>query len=86
LRAWSIAKRLKFTREEAIEIGKGVATNGNGLGIELGLKNFKARLGEVKVMVRANKMACPKVEKSNFMCMNSRIISYLGIGDLDCKA
>jgi hypothetical protein len=36
-----------------------VATNGNGLGIELNLKNFKVRLGEVKVVVRANKMAHP---------------------------
>ncbi len=52
-----IVKRLKFTREEAIEIGKGVATNRNGLGIELNLKNFKARLGEVKVVVCVNKMA-----------------------------
>ncbi len=52
-------KGLKFTREEAVEISKGVATNGNGLGIELNLKNFKVRLGEVKVVVRANKMAHP---------------------------
>ncbi len=52
-------KGLKFTREKAVEIGKGVATNENGLGIELNLKNFKARLGEVKVVVCANKMAHP---------------------------
>jgi hypothetical protein len=52
-------KGLKFIREEVVEIGKGVATNGNGLGIELNLKNFKVWLGEVKVVVRANKMAHP---------------------------
>jgi len=36
-----------------------VATNENGLGIELNLKNFKAQLGEVKVVVHGNKMARP---------------------------
>jgi hypothetical protein len=36
-----------------------MATNGNGLGIELNLKNFKAQLGEIKVVVHANKMARP---------------------------
>jgi hypothetical protein len=34
-------KRLRFTREETAKINEGVTTNGNGLGIELKLKNFK---------------------------------------------
>ncbi len=36
-----------------------VATNGNGLGIELISKNSKARLGKIKVVVHVNKMAHP---------------------------
>jgi hypothetical protein len=39
--------------------GKGVATNGNGLAIKFGLKNSKARLGEIEVVVHVNKMAHP---------------------------
>jgi hypothetical protein len=38
---------------------KEVATNGNGLGIELILKNSKAQLGEIKMVVHINKMARP---------------------------
>ncbi len=45
--------------EEAIEKGKEVATNRNGLGIELKLKNSKAWLGKIEVVMHANKMAHP---------------------------
>jgi hypothetical protein len=34
--------------EEVDEIGKGVATNENELGVELELKNFKVQLGEIR--------------------------------------
>jgi hypothetical protein len=71
--------------EEVARKGKGVATNESGLGVELGLKNSKFQVDEIKVVVHVNKMACPCVEKLNFMCMNSRIMSCLGKGDLDCK-
>jgi hypothetical protein len=40
-----------------VGINKGMATN--GLGIEFELKNFKAQLGEIKVVVHAKKMAHP---------------------------
>ncbi len=40
-----------------VGICKGMTTNGNGLGIEFELKNFKAQLGEIKVVVHAKKMA-----------------------------
>jgi hypothetical protein len=44
--------------EEATRKGKGMATNRNELGVELKLKNSKIQLGDVKVVVCANKMAC----------------------------
>jgi hypothetical protein len=37
-------------------------------------------------MVRVNKVACPLVEKSNFLHMNSQIMSFVGKKDLDYKA
>ncbi len=39
--------------------GKEVATNGNGLGVEIVSKNSKVRLGEIGMVVDVNKMACP---------------------------
>ncbi len=57
---WSIGKKkLRFAREELAEIGKGMATNGNGFEVELDSKNFKAYLSEIKVGVRVNKVAHP---------------------------
>jgi hypothetical protein len=40
-------------------IGKGMATNGNGFGVELELKNLKARSSEIRVVVNVKKMAHP---------------------------
>jgi hypothetical protein len=45
--------------ELVVGIGKGVAINENGLGIELESKDFKARLSEIRVVVCAKKMAHP---------------------------
>jgi len=45
--------------EEVAGKGKGVAANESGLGVELGLKNSKFHLGEIRVVVHVNKMACP---------------------------
>jgi hypothetical protein len=42
--------------EEANEKGKEVATNGNGLGVELKSKNSKVWLSKIRVVVHANKM------------------------------
>jgi len=36
-----IAKRLRFMGKVVAKLGKGVATNENGLGVELESKNFK---------------------------------------------
>jgi hypothetical protein len=36
-------------------IGKGVATNENGLGVKLESKNFKVQSSEIKVVVCAKK-------------------------------
>jgi len=55
-----------------------MTTNGNRLIVEFELKNFKVRLGKIGVVVHANKMACPRMEKSNFLYMNSRLMSHLG--------
>ncbi len=52
-----------------------MATNGNGLGIELKLKNFKVRLSKIKVHV--NKITHPWVEKLDFLRMYLRIMSCL---------
>jgi hypothetical protein len=45
--------------EEVARKGKGGTTNGNGFGVELGLKNSKVRSSKIEVVVHANKMACP---------------------------
>jgi hypothetical protein len=45
--------------EEVVEKSKGMTTNRNGFGVELNSKNSKVRLGKIKVVVRANKMAHP---------------------------
>jgi len=45
--------------KEVVGKCKEVTTNGNGLGIELILKNFKVRLSKIKMVVHANKMARP---------------------------
>jgi hypothetical protein len=55
-----------------------MTTNGNRLIVEFELKNFKVRLGKIGVVVHANKMARPRMEKSNFLYMNSRLMSHLG--------
>jgi hypothetical protein len=44
-------KRLRFTKEKIIIISKIVTTNRNGFGVELNSKNFKARTGEIEVVV-----------------------------------
>jgi len=44
--------------EEVARKGKGVVTNKNGLGVEIGSKNSKAQLGEIGVVMHVNKMAC----------------------------
>jgi hypothetical protein len=43
-------KRLRFMAKEMATKCKEVATNGNGLGIELIPKNSKVRLGEIKMV------------------------------------
>ncbi len=63
-----------------------MTTNGNKLTIQFESKNFKVRLGKIGVVVHANKMARPWMEKSNFIRMNSRLLSHLGEGELDYKA
>jgi hypothetical protein len=37
--------------EEVVETSEGVATNKNGLGVEFESRNFKAQLGEIRVVV-----------------------------------
>ncbi len=54
-----VAKRLSLMGEEVVEIGKGMATNRNGLRVELELKNFKAQSNEIGVVVHVNKVAVP---------------------------
>ncbi len=39
--AWSTTKRLRFVAWKVVEKGKEVATNRNGLGVEVKLKKFK---------------------------------------------
>ncbi len=41
-------EKAKVDEELVVGIGKEVATNGNGLGVELKSKNFKVPLGEIK--------------------------------------
>ncbi len=79
-------KKVKVHWELVVRIGKGVATNENGLGIELESKKFKVRLSEIRVVVCAKKMARPWMEKSYFFCMNLSFMSRLGKGDLDHRA
>jgi hypothetical protein len=57
--------------EEVVGKCKEVATNGNGLGIELISKNSKAQLGNIKIVVHVNKMVPPLMEKLDFLRMNS---------------
>jgi hypothetical protein len=52
-------KKAKVHEELLIGIWKGVANNGNGLGIEFKLKKFKVGSGKIKVVGRAKKMARP---------------------------
>jgi hypothetical protein len=47
-------KRLRLMAEEIIKNGKEVATNGNGLGVGLKLKNYKSWLSEIGVVVCRN--------------------------------
>jgi hypothetical protein len=65
---------------ETIKNGKEVATNGNGLEVGLKLKNYKFRLGKIGVVVCTNKMEHPRMEKSDFLCMNFQIVSRLNKG------
>jgi hypothetical protein len=64
-------------------IGKGVATNKNGLGIEFISKNSKVQLSEIGVVVCANTMVHTSMEELDFLHMNSQIMSHWGKGDLD---
>jgi hypothetical protein len=42
---------LRFIKEKTIEEGKEVATNGNKFRVEFELKNFKAWLNKIRIMV-----------------------------------
>ncbi len=44
---------------EATIKSKEVATNGNGLGVEIVSKNSKIQLGKIRMVVDVNKMAYP---------------------------
>ncbi len=44
--------------QEATIKNKEVATNGNGLGVEVVLKNSKVKLGEIGMVVDVNKITC----------------------------
>jgi hypothetical protein len=50
-------KRLRFVMKEIAKECKEVATNKNGLGVELKTKNFKAPSSKIRVVMHANKMA-----------------------------
>ncbi len=52
-------KNAKVHGELVVEIGKGVGNNGIGFRVEFEEKNSKVQSSEIKVVVRANKMACP---------------------------
>jgi hypothetical protein len=56
-----------------------VATNKNGLGVEFNSKKLKAWSGNIGVVMCANKMAHPRMEKLDFLCMNSQLMSCLGL-------
>jgi hypothetical protein len=49
--------------EDTIREDKGMATDKNGFRIEFKWKNPNVWLGEIEVVVLANKMACPQMEK-----------------------
>jgi hypothetical protein len=49
----------RFTMKETTKNGKGMTTIKNGLGVELDLKNSKARLSEIEVVVHVNKVTHP---------------------------
>jgi hypothetical protein len=53
-------EKAKVHEELMTRIGKGMATNKNGLGVELELKNFKVQSGEIRVVVCAKKWFVPK--------------------------
>ncbi len=76
----------KVHREVKVGIGKGVAINGNELGVKLKSKKSKAQSCKIGVVMHANKMACPLVEKLDFLHMNLRLMTHLGRGDLDHRA
>jgi hypothetical protein len=48
--------------DETTRKGKGVATNRNEFGVEFKSKNSKVQLGEIEVVVLANKMARPELK------------------------
>lgn len=49
----------QFTMKETIGNGKGMTTIKNGLGVELDLKNSKAQLSKIEMVVHVNKIAHP---------------------------
>ncbi len=53
-------EKAKVHEELMTGIGKGMATNKNGLGVELELKNFKVQSSEIRVVVYAKKWFVPK--------------------------
>lgn len=55
-------KAKRFMEEETTGKNKGVATNKIELRVKFKLKNSKAQLGEIEVVVHVNKMSCPKLE------------------------
>lgn len=52
-------EKVKVHGEGNNQEGKGMATNGNELGVKFRLKNSKARLSEIELVMHANKMAHP---------------------------
>jgi hypothetical protein len=56
---WSTTKRLRFVAKAVTRKIKEVITNGNGLGVNPIPKNSKAYLGEIGMVVHANKMTSP---------------------------
>jgi len=52
-------EKAKVYVELLVEIGKGVATNGIGFGVEFELKNSKVQSSEIEMVVHSNKVACP---------------------------
>ncbi len=52
-------KNAKVYGELVVEIGKGVRNNGIGFRVEFEEKNSKVQSSEIRMVVCANKMACP---------------------------